>query len=131
MADLKSLIPLDTYTFQVKHPATREVLTKSNGKPMTLTIYGPYSEKFRKVAHDQAKKRLSKAKDNKVELTQEDYESFALDTLSATVADWDISFDGKSVPFSEEKVREILKSLPWLVEQLRDEQDNTTNFFKV
>lgn len=131
MADLKSLIPTDTHTFEIKSPVDGKVLTKDNGKPMTVSIYGPYSDHFRKVAHEQAKKRLTKAKDSKTEVTLEEYQDFALDTLSATVVDWDIQFDKKALPFSPEKAKEIFKALPWLIEQVREEQDNLTNFFKV
>lgn len=131
MADLKSFVPTDTYTFEVKSPVDGTVLTKDNGKPMTISIFGPYSDKFRKVAHDQAKKRMAKVKDAKAEITLEDYQDFAVETLAATVSGWDIQFGGKGVPFSEAKAKELFVSLPWLVEQLREEQDNITNFFKV
>jgi hypothetical protein len=98
---------------------------------MTITIYSPYSDKFRQVAHEEAKKRLSKAKGGKAELTVDDYQDFTLDTLAATTEGWDIQFDKKTVPFSQEKAKELFKSLPWLVEQIKDAQDRIGNFFKV
>lgn len=132
MTDLKSLVPLDTHTFEVKSPIDGKVLTKDNGKPMTITIYSPYSDKFKQVAHAQAKKRLSKAKGSEVkELTLEDYEDFAIGTMAETTSGWDIQFDKKALPFSEEKAQEIYRMLPWLVEQVKEAQDRITNFFKV
>ncbi len=124
MTDLKSFIPSDTHTFEIKNPVDGTVLTKDDGKPMTITIYSPYSDTFRKVAHEQAKKRLSKAKgsENK-ELTIEDYQEFSLDTVVATTSAWSITFDKEDLPFSEAKVKEVYKSLPWLVEQVKEAQD--------
>lgn len=131
MSDLKSLIPNDMHTFEVRHPVSAEVLTKDNGKPMTITIYSPYSDKFKQVAHAQAKKRLSKAKgvDAQKELTIDDYTEFALDTLAATTHAWDLQFDKKSLPFSEERAKQLYKELPWLIDQVKDVQDRISNFF--
>lgn len=132
MADLKSLVPVDTYTFEIKNPVDGEVLTKDNGKPMTITIFSPYSDTYKKVAHAQAKKRLTRNKsgENK-ELTIEDYEDFAISTLAETTSGWDIQFEKKPLPFSTDKAKEIYRMLPWLIDQVKDAQDHVTNFFKV
>ena len=132
MTDLKALVPVDTHTFEIRNPVDGTVLTKDNGKPMTITIYSPYSDRFKQVAHTQAKNRLTKAKSGEVkELTIEDYEEFAINTLAETTSAWDLQFDKKSLPFSEEKAKEIYRMLPWLIEQIKDAQERITNFFKV
>lgn len=132
MTDLKSLIPSDTYTFDIKHPITNEVLVDKDKKPMTITVHSPYSDKFRHVAHEQAKKRINRSKsaDADKELTIDDYQEFSLDTLAATTQDWNISFDGEEVPYSDVKAKEIYKMLPWLTEQVKEAQDKIANFIK-
>jgi hypothetical protein len=100
---------------------------KSDGKPMTITIYSPYSDKFRQVAHEQAKKRINKGRDT--DLTIDEYYDFNIETLAATVQSWDIQFGGEALAFSVAAAKDLFKKLPWLVEDIREAQDNTGNFF--
>ena len=130
MADLKALVPSDTFTYELKSPKDGKPILKEDGKPMSVTIYSPYSDVFRQVSHDQAKARIGKMKDNpNVEITPAEYQDFALETLIACTQCWDLVFDKKKVAFSPEKAKEIYKSLPWLVEDLKGVQDNIGNFF--
>jgi len=130
MADLKALVPSDTFTYEVKSPRDGKLILKDDGKPMTVTVFSPYSDVFRQVSHDQAKARIAKMKDKPdVEITPSEYQEYALDTLIACTQSWDLVFDKKKVPFSPEKAREIYKALPWLVEDLKGAQDNIANFF--
>jgi hypothetical protein len=123
--DLSKLIPKeDTFTIEVKHPVTDDVLVKDDGKVMTITVYLPHSAQYKAVVHEQTQKRIHKmAKGKKgLSFTPEEFEQMSLDLVTKTVKDWNIQIDGKSPKFSEAAARDLFVQLPWLKDQITDAQ---------
>lgn len=129
MTDLNLLVPEETHTFQIKHPITFKPLFDADGKPMTATVYSPFSDKFKRIAHEQAKKRISKAKKDK-ELGYDELDEFTLEMMADSLSDWYVVFDGKPLEFSKDNAKALFKKLPWFLEQVKEAQDNIEHFFK-
>ena len=114
--------PKDTTEVELTHPITGEMLLNDDGSTMTVTVYGPYSDTYRKINHDQQNKRLMRAQrtGGKVNLTAEEIEASGLELLVKCTADWKITLeDGKGVePFSHDAARDVYTQYPWLREQI-------------
>ena len=131
MADLKNLIPAETHTFSIVHPTTGEVLKNDKGKEMTITVHSPFSDVYRNVTHEQAKKRISQSasKGAKKEMTPQDWFDFSVDTMAEITAGWSIQFNKENLEFTPEKAKEIYKQIPWLLDLVREKQENLSSFF--
>lgn len=131
--DLQSLIPTDdTIVVTVKHPVTEEVLTKDDGKEMTITVYAPHSSVYKAAVHEQTNKRIQKAaKGKKVTFTAEELENTTLELLAKTTKDWSIQLNGKSPKYSVGEATELYAKLPWLKAQVLEAQEDYSAFLKV
>lgn len=133
MADLFNMIPTDdTIVVELKHPVTEEILTKDDGKPMTITVYAPHSSVYKSQMHEQTNKRIQKAaKGKKVTFTAEELENTTLELLAKTTKDWSIQLNGKSPKYSVGEAIELYAKLPWLKQQVLEAQEDYTAFLKV
>lgn len=133
MADLFHLIPTDdTIVVEIKHPVTEEVITKDDGKPMTVTVYAPHSSVYKNAIHEQTNKRIQKAaKGKKVPFTAEELENTTLELLAKTTKDWSIQLNGKSPKYSVGEALDLYAKLPWLKQQIMDAQEDYSAFLKV
>lgn len=133
MADLFNMIPTDdTIVVTIKHPVTEEVLTKDDGKEMTITVYAPHSSTYKATIHDQTNKRIQKAsKGKKVTFTAEELETATLDLLAKTTKDWSIQLNGKSPKYSVGEAMDLYAKLPWLKQQVLEAQEDYSAFLKV
>lgn len=131
--DLAKLIPTDdTITVSLKHPITDEILTKDDGKEMTITVYAPHSAQYKAAVHEQTNKRIQKAaKGKKVTFTAEDIESATLELLAKTTKEWSIQLNGKSPKFSIDEAADLYAKLPWLKQQVIEAQEDYSAFLKV
>jgi hypothetical protein len=127
--DLSNFIPKsDIGTFEIRHPITGEILAKDDGTEMSVTVYLPHSKEYKAVVHEQNNKRIARAQKGKTVYTSEDLDEAVSELLVKTTKDWNIQLDGESVPFSQEKAREIYAKLPWVKAQVMQQQDDLTNF---
>lgn len=133
MADLFSMIPTDdTIVVNIKHPVTEEVLTKDDGKEMTITVYAPHSGVYKSVIHDQTNKRIQKAsKGKRVTFTAEELDNATIDLLAKTTKDWSIQLNGKSPKYSVAEAMDLYAKLPWLKQQVMEAQEDYSAFLKV
>jgi len=131
--DLQSLIPTDdTIVVELKHPVTEELLTKDDGKPMTITVYAPHSSVYKSQMHEQTNKRIQKAsKGKKVTFTAEELENTTLELLAKTTKDWSIQLNGKSPKYSVGEAIDLYAKLPWLKQQVLEAQEDFSAFLKV
>lgn len=131
--DLAKLIPTDdTIVVSLKHPITDEILTKDDGKEMTITVYAPHSAQYKAAVHEQTNKRIQKAaKGKKVTFTAEDIESATLELLAKTTKEWSIQLNGKSPKFSIDEAADLYAKLPWLKQQVIEAQEDYSAFLKV
>ena len=133
MADLFNMIPTDdTIVVTIKHPVTEEVLTKDDGKEMTITVYAPHSSTYKATIHEQTNKRIQKAsKGKKISFTAEELENTSLELLAKTTKDWSIQLNGKSPKYSVGEAMDLYAKLPWLKQQVMDAQEDFSAFLKV
>lgn len=131
--DLQSLIPTDdTIVVELKHPVTEELLTKDDGKPMTITVYAPHSSVYKSQMHEQTNKRIQKAsKGKKITFTAEELENTTLELLAKTTKDWSIQLNGKSPKYSVGEAIDLYAKLPWLKQQVLEAQEDFSAFLKV
>lgn len=129
--DLNDLeIKKDTLVVELRHPITDEPLTMKDGRPMSIEVYGPFSTKYKEVNYAISNARLKKAsKTGKVELTAEEIEEQQINRLIKTTTNWTLQVDGKELPFSEDKAREVYERFPFARYQVVAEQEDVTNFF--
>lgn len=121
MSDILSIgTPKETTEVTIYNPSTSEILMNADGTEMTVTVYGPYSKRYKQVAHAQQNRRLQRAQrtGGRVNLTAEEIEASALDLLVKCVSDWNITVGGEKPECTEAKVREIFEAVPWLKEQV-------------
>jgi len=73
----------ETTDVTLYNPVTSEVLTNEDGSEMTITVHGPYSKKYKTIAHAQQNRRLQKAQrtGGKLNLSAEEIEAAGLDLL--------------------------------------------------
>ena len=128
--DLSTLIPKDdTLVVELKHPTKGDVLLKDDGKPMTVTVYGPHSTFYKQVIYDQQDARIKRAqKKIKQDFTAKDFEELTINLLAKTTKDWDIQIDGKTPKFSEEAAKDIYAKLPWVKVQVLELQEDFDSF---
>lgn len=110
----------ETTDVTLYNPVNSEVLTNEDGSEMTITVHGPYSKKYKAIAHAQQNRRLQKAQrtGGKLNLSAEEIEASALDLLIKCVDGWSITLGGEQPDCTEAKVREVFTDLPWVREQV-------------
>lgn len=124
--DLANLKPTsDTIDVELVHPVTEEPLG------MTITVYATHSKEYKAVVHAQANARIKKmSKGKKVEWTADDVEEAGLTAVANTTKGWNLIFDGKPVPFSVDKAKEIYSDYYWIKTQVEEAQNDLSNFMK-
>lgn len=110
----------ETTDVTLYNPITSEILLNEDGSDMTITVHGPYSKKYKSIAHAQQNRRLQKAQrtGGKLNLSAEEIEAAALDLLIKCVDGWNITLGGEQPDCTEAKVREVFTELPWVREQV-------------
>lgn len=110
----------ETTDVTLYNPITSEILLNEDGSEMTITVHGPYSKKYKSIAHAQQNRRLQKAQrtGGKLNLSAEEIEAAALDLLIKCVDGWKITLGGEQPDCTEAKVREVFTELPWVREQV-------------
>lgn len=129
MTDLANLtLKSPTAKVPLRHPATDEILTLEDGTEMFIEVYSTDSEHMQKVdrgLRDEALKRR-----NNKGLTAAKLENKALERVAAAVKSWNILEDGETPECTLENVRHVLKSYPWIYEQIESAMADRANFFE-
>lgn len=110
----------DTTDVLLYHPSTYEPLLNGDGTQMSITVHGRYSARYKKITHEQQNRRLMSAQRSggKLNLTAEELEASALEILVKCVDGWNVTLDKELEAFSEDKVREVFITMPWVREQV-------------
>jgi len=110
----------DTTDVVLYHPQTGDALLNADGTQMTITIYGPYSDRYKKVTHEQQNRRLIKAQRSggRMNLTAEEIEAGALEVLVECTEAWNLTLTDKLEKFDKAKVREVYTTIPWVKDQV-------------
>ena len=115
---------------ELVHPATGEGLdawVRVRGKD-SRTV----QNHARKVVNDmQKREKIAKGKNKDADLSIEELEMLAVERAVIRIISWrGIEEDGQPVPFTVENATRILKDNPWIREQVLENSDDLTVFFR-
>jgi len=115
---------------ELVHPATGEGLdawVRVRGKD-SRTV----QNHARKVMNDmQKREKIARGKNKDTDLSIEELEMLAVERAVVRIISWrGIEEDGQSVPFTVENATRILKDNPWIREQVLENSDDLTGFFR-
>lgn len=117
---------------EVQHPTTNEVLTQRSGEPVTITLAGQDSKRFRDAERKASNKRLAtQASGRMIRMTSEGIDNDRLEALVSCTITWEgVGWDGADKEFTPANAREAYKKLPWLREQAEAFTADRANFLK-
>lgn len=103
----------------VRHPATGEELRHDDGHPMTITVAGMASRRYRRKSQEITNRRLGS---NRMRGTAQQLENDSVELITACTISWDIQLGGQVPPSEEAEYRKVYANpgLRWL----RDQVDN-------
>jgi len=109
------------------HPATGAPLYKDqDDMPIRIRVRGQDSSVARRMETQMADRRLNR---RAKKLSAEEIEREGLDLLTALVVEWEgIVLHGEDVPCTPENVRQVLKQLRWVREQIDTFVGDRANF---
>lgn len=122
----------ETTIVTLYHPATRKPLLNADQSPMTVTIHGPYSERYKTVLREQQQRRMADmAQGDVLNMTPEEVEEFAQELLLRCVEAWDLTLEGdEKLPFSADAVASVMSEFPWVRDQVNIAMGNVAGFLE-
>jgi len=122
----------ETTTVTLYHPATRKPLLNADKSPMTVTVHGPYSERYKSVIRDQQQRRMTDMTRGDVgSMTPEEVDAFTQELLMRCVEDWDLTLEGdEKLPFTPEAVKSVMEEFPWVNDQVNTAMGNVAGFLE-
>lgn len=128
--DLMNLVPKnDTVEVKIKHPGTKEILKNDDGSEMFIVVYAQHTKQYKKALHDLANKRLKAAQSKGAkDITMEDLENAALETLVKVTKEWNITYNGEQPKLTEAKVREVYEKVFWIKPQIDQALEEALDF---
>ena len=115
---------------ELVHPATGEGLdawVRVRGKD-SRTV----QNHARKVVNDmQKREKIARGKNKDADMSIEELEMLAVERAVIRIISWrGIEEDGQPVPFTVENATRVLKDNPWIREQVIENSDDLTEFFR-
>ena len=123
--DLKNFVP-SADNVEVELKINDKNLKNSDDSNMTITALSPYSKKYKEIIQKLSNERIKKSKNK--QLDSSDYEDFALEVLTETTVDWNITWDGKKPELNKKLAREIYDSAFWIKALINQEQAKLVDF---
>jgi hypothetical protein len=107
--------------------ADGEPLTFGDGQPVTMTIAGTYSARYRKAERAEADRMLKRKKKT---VTPEEAEERMVSLAAACVIDWaGIYSSGEPLACTPDNVKAVLKAAPWIYGQVLEAMQDHARFF--
>ena len=122
-----------TTTITLYHPATGKDLLNADGSPMTVTIHGPYSERYKSVLREQQQRRMTDMTraGARANMTSEEVEALSQELMYRCIEDWSITLEGdEKLPFSPETVEPVMAEFPWVKDQISAVMGNVADFLE-
>lgn len=124
----------ETTEIRLYHPRTGDDIPGPGGKPLSVTVHGPYSAKYKAFTRKQQQARLqsvTRQNRNALNITAEEIERGAVDLIIACIESWNISFEGdKVLPLNEANIREVFERHPWVRDQIDMAMGNAADFLE-
>jgi hypothetical protein len=125
----------DTTVITLRHPDPRKPNPiNADGTPMTVTIHGPYSVRYKAALRERQQAWLadSDRSTGGFTLTPDEVESSTRSMLIACIEDWSLTLEGeKKLPFSPEAAEQVFAEFPWVYEQVAAAAGSVSNFLDV
>lgn len=104
----------------------REELAYVGDQPVTVTIAGSYSKRYRRT-QEALTQRMFKRR--QVQLTAEQFMANRIELVAACVLDWQgITNNDKPLACTKENATALLTAAPWVLAQLEDAQADHASF---
>lgn len=118
-----------TTIITLHNPANNaEVLLNADGSPMTITMYGPYSTRYRSALRKQQRLRAESAQ-QEMSLKDADFDDLMLELIVECADSWHLTLEGPDLlPFSREAVRSVLAEFMWVRDQIEIGLGRVTDF---
>lgn len=124
--DLLDLTPKSSIIeVNLNHPSTGEPIVNTDGSPMSISVYGPYSREYKKVLYAKTKDRINKGEQN---VDMEELERLNIEVLAETTTSWNITYDGKLPELDVELAKEIYENVYWIKSQVDQAVEDTLDF---
>ena len=123
--DLKNFVP-SADNVEVELKINDKNLKNPDGSNMTIATLSPYSKKYKEIIQKLSNERIKKSKDR--QLDSSDYEDFALEVLTETTVEWNITWDGKKPEFNKKLAKEIYDSAFWIKALINQEHTKLVDF---
>lgn len=122
----------ETTTVTLTHPATRKPLLNADKTPMTITIHGPYSERYKTVIRDQQQRRMADMTRGEMgNMTPDEVDEFAQELLLRCIDGWDLTLEGdEKLPFTPDAVESVMTEFPWVRDQVNVAMGNVAGFLE-
>ncbi len=123
----------DTTTITLYHPATGKDLLNADGTPMTITLHGPYSERYKSVLREQQQRRMTDMTrgSRNTTLDADELETMSRELIIRCVEDWSLTLEGdEKLAFSRETVESVFVEFPWARDQVNAAMGNVADFLE-
>jgi len=124
----------DTTTVTLFHPASGDPLLNADKSPMTVTIHGPYSERYKAVLREQQQRRtkdVARSAGRAPVMTTEEIETYTRELLARCIEDWAVTLEGdEMLPCTPENIEMVLDEFPWLRDQVNLAMGDVSGFLE-
>jgi hypothetical protein len=125
----------DTTVVDIKDPRNGGPLVNGDKTPMTITIHGPYSARYKTVKRVAEREIAEAARGMDDAAIADVIEKRSRETLIDCIEGWAITLDSdpkaKQEPFSREHAVAVFNEFPWLAEQVDRAFSKVANFLEV
>ncbi len=130
--DLGSIKKKEVNTVELTLPNYTPIVF-DDGTPMTITVHGVYSEKYRKAMDAQQAARLKRvqASGGKMTMTPEELREDRLSFVVAMVDSWDVQVDGVKPACTTANIRGLFERLPFVYSQIDRAIDDGQDFLEI
>ena len=129
--DLGSFKKKDTTEVELRLP-NQTLITHDDGVPMTITVYGVYSDKYRDALDAQQTIRIKRAQASggKMTLTPEELRADRFSFVVSMVQSWNITLDGEKPECSQRTVRDLFERLPFVYDAVNSNIEDGQSFLE-
>ena len=105
----------------LRHPRTDEPIPGPNNLPLSVTVHGPYSTRYRDILRKRQQARLMTATKGGVrkQIDMSDIEDDTEQLMVCCIEAWNMSFEGDEVlDLTPDNIRDVFKQHPWVRDQI-------------
>ena len=130
--DLANIVKKDTKEITLVLP-NQTVIVNEDGTPMTITVHGIYSDKYRASSDEQQASRIKRAQSSggRLNLTPEEIRQDRLDFVVSLVDTWNVTIDRQKPDCTPKNVRDLFKRLDFIFRLVDSELEEGQDFLEI